>query len=468
MYLDVRPLGLALTLCLPIVIGCAPEPAGDTGFFTFGTTLGDGDGDPGDGDGDTAETGSGDGDGDGDGEPGDGDGDTGDGECGNSVIEAGEQCDLGPENADTGLCTSSCQIASCGDALVYEGFEECDDGNPTNTDACVGDCKLAVCGDGYVQDGVEMCDDANDDDADGCTTTCLPGVCGDGIVQQGEQCDDDNDITSDDCPACQLAFCGDGYIQAGVEICDDGNLSTDDACINPLCEPAFCGDGYLWGGMETCDDGNELDSDACPGSCAPGFCGDGFKWDGMEECDDGNGVDMDGCTNDCMSNGATCDDILTNMNVWGQVSQGVDLRQFTNSTLHYIGCPSNGCAPNTFYCDYDAQAGTLQFGTNSTGAMRACVDPNDANGDAMPNSFGGCCNGPMGLCNAPNSHNNGVNVVMVEALCASLGYSSGTLVREINDNTCPQPHALTPDGLSWSSDWSSNPAGAGMEYLCSN
>jgi cysteine-rich repeat protein len=332
----------------------------------------------------------------------------------------------------------------------------------------VNDCKIAVCGDGYVQDGVEMCDDANDDETDGCTMNCTPGVCGDGIVQAGEQCDDSNDITTDECPACQLAFCGDVYIQVGIEICDDGNLLTDDGCINPLCEPAFCGDGHLWAGMETCDDGNLSDNDECPGSCAPGFCGDGFKWDDMEECDDGNQVDMDGCTNDCISNGATCDDILTNMNVWGLVSQGVDLREYTNSTLHYIGCPSDGCGANTFYCNYDVNAGTLQFGTNSGGSMRALVDPDDANGDMMPNSYGGCCNGPMGLCNAPDSNNNNNGgVVMVEALCAALGYDTGMIVRQENGNSCPEAHAVTQDGLQWSSDWVSS-QGAGLEYLCSN
>jgi hypothetical protein len=187
----------------------------------------------------------------------------------------------------------------------------------------------------------------------------------------------------------------------------------------------------------------------------------------MEECDDGNDVDIDGCTNDCISNGATCDDILTNVNVWGQPSQGVDLREYTNSTLHYIGCPTNGCTPDTFYCDYDSQAGTLQFGTSSGGALRAAVDPNDANGDMMPVSFNGCCAGPLGLCNAPDMSNNNVNVVMVEALCEALGYSEGMVLRQENGNSCPEPHAVTSDGLQWSSDWV-NSLGAGMEYLCSN
>jgi cysteine-rich repeat protein len=122
-------------------------------------------------------------------------------------------------------------------------------------------------------------------------------------LQGGEQCDDGNDITTDACPACQLAFCGDGYMQAGVEFCDDGNLESNDACTAPFCEPASCGDGIIWAGMEECDDGNQEDGDQCPTSCTVAFCGDGFTLDDLEECDDGNDVDDDTCTNDCISNG---------------------------------------------------------------------------------------------------------------------------------------------------------------------
>jgi cysteine-rich repeat protein len=285
MRLELFP--VATLLSLSVVISCSTEePSGSTTFTSFTTVPGDGDGDPG-------ETG------DGDGDSGDGDGDM---SCGDSVVDPGEECDLGPQNSATGQCTPDCKIAACGDGYVYENFEECDDGNTVNSDDCVTGCKIASCGDGFVQDGVEVCDDGNDDDADGCTVECVLGSCGDGILQAGEQCDDANQDTSDDCPACQFAFCGDGYIQAGVEVCDDGNLLSNDACIATFCTPATCGDGFVYEGMETCDDGNMEDNDACP-ACAPGFCGDGFTWEGMEECDDANDVEDDICTSDCISNG---------------------------------------------------------------------------------------------------------------------------------------------------------------------
>ena len=241
--------------------------------------------------------------GDGDGGDGDGDGDPNT-NCGDGVVDPGEQCDLGPQNDDAKGCTTQCTIAACGDGFVYEGFEECDDGNTSNTDDCVGTCKIATCGDGFVQAGVEDCDDANDIETDSCTSVCAFGNCGDGVVQAGEQCDDGNLDDSDSCPtSCQLAYCGDGFVQAGVEECDDGNADSDDACIPVYCVPASCGDGYIQAGVEECDDGNLEDGDACPSSCIDAYCGDGFILDGIEECDDGNGIDDDFCKLDCTSNG---------------------------------------------------------------------------------------------------------------------------------------------------------------------
>ena len=221
------------------------------------------------------------------------------GECGNGEVEPGEACDLGEQNSAAGNCTPDCQIATCGDGYLYEGFEECDDGNSDNTDDCVEGCALASCGDGFVQEGVEQCDDANDDNTDACNDLCLPTSCGDGVLQEGEQCDDGNDDDSDECPGtCQFAFCGDGFIQDMVEECDDGNLLDNDGCVSAFCVPAACGDGYLYEGVEECDDAN-VEDDACTSACTNNFCGDGYPWPGMEECDDGNMVDDDACANDC-------------------------------------------------------------------------------------------------------------------------------------------------------------------------
>ena len=61
------------------------------------------------------------------------------------------------------------------------------------------DCSLNVCGDGVVLNGAEACDDGNDVDDDACTNGCQLPDCGDGIVQEGEACDDGNDDFTDGC-----------------------------------------------------------------------------------------------------------------------------------------------------------------------------------------------------------------------------------------------------------------------------
>lgn len=186
-----------------------------------------------------------------------------------------------------------------------------------------------------------------------------------------------------------------------------------------------------------------------------------------EECDDQNAVEDDGCKNDCtFFVSATCNDLLTNASVWGLVSTGVDLVPWTSSQLDWIGCPGNGCIPGSFYCTYDVATQQLDFGTTSTSAMRSLVDPGNGLGDIYPETFdNNCCSAPGGLCNAPDSANNGVAVDMVAALCTALGYSGGMVLREESSNFCPEPHAVDADGQQWDSDFIDSD-GFGAEYRC--
>ncbi|MCA9699513.1 MAG: DUF4215 domain-containing protein, partial [Myxococcales bacterium] len=168
--------------------------------------------------------------------------------------------------------------------------------------------STAVCGDGIVQEGVEECDDGNDVDADACGNDCMLPVCGDGVAEGDEACDDGNDFDGDECTnLCALPSCGDGIVQMGEE-CDDGNQDDLDECGNSCLLPE-CGDGKTSVGEE-CDDGNEVDNDGCTNTCSLPACGDGILQMG-EECDDGNDIDNDQCGNDCMIN-ASCGGSLFN------------------------------------------------------------------------------------------------------------------------------------------------------------
>jgi hypothetical protein len=82
-------------------------------------------------------------------------------------------------------------------------------------------------------------------------------------------------------------------------------------------------------------------------------------------------------------------------------------------------------------------------------------------------SYSSCCTGNLGLCNAPDPNNNGVGINNVAALCKGLGYSSGTYLRSSTGNSCPQSHVTDANGLMWTSDWSTSPAGTGLQYRCS-
>jgi fibro-slime domain-containing protein len=124
------------------------------------------------------------------------------GACGDGVVTAPEQCDLGTvkNTGAYGTCNADCTLApGCGDAKVQTPPEECDDGvNLTTYDAarkCGPGCKWAsYCGDGMIDGMYEQCDQGADNGKGYgfCAIDCKLGPrCGDGIVQAdaGEECD---------------------------------------------------------------------------------------------------------------------------------------------------------------------------------------------------------------------------------------------------------------------------------------
>lgn len=65
--------------------------------------------------------------------------------CGNGVKEPGEECDDGNVD-DTDACTSKCKVAFCGDGIVWQGMEACDDGMNLGEQPgdCAPDCSKKV------------------------------------------------------------------------------------------------------------------------------------------------------------------------------------------------------------------------------------------------------------------------------------------------------------------------------------
>jgi cysteine-rich repeat protein len=130
-------------------------------------------------------------------------------QCGNAVLEVGEECDDGSNDGGYAECAVGCRLgARCGDAIVQEEDGElCDRGSGNNLGGyygCESDCQFSArCGDGIVQlEFGEQCDDGTNSGGYGQCRACRLGPrCGDGVVQQdaGEQCDDDNLRDGDGC-----------------------------------------------------------------------------------------------------------------------------------------------------------------------------------------------------------------------------------------------------------------------------
>ncbi len=129
--------------------------------------------------------------------------------CGNSVVDPGEQCDLGNRHGGAG-CSPECQV---------ETGWACRGGKNGQTDFC----HLVTCGDGIIDKG-EQCDDENTNANDGCSPSC--------VVEKGWMC-------SGEPSKCHPIACGDGIVDKG-EHCDDGNVRNGDGC------DAFCGMEMNW------------------------------------------------------------------------------------------------------------------------------------------------------------------------------------------------------------------------------
>ena len=240
--------------------------------------------------------------------------------CGNSKVEAGEDCDDG-NIVDEDECATTC-VFTCGDG-VRQDHEKCDtaiaagqpdacpetscsDGDACTTDAVSGvACQLScfhgpitapVAGDGCCPAGADVNSDAD-----------CPAGCGNGVVEAGETCD----ITI---AAGQPGACPTG--------CDDQQACTTDALVAPGTCTSACTNTEITvpaAGDACCPAGANHGTDS---DCSP-TCGDGLVTTG-ELCDTGivagqpgacpglsDCTDADACTSDGLLAGGTCSAVCT-------------------------------------------------------------------------------------------------------------------------------------------------------------
>ncbi len=93
--------------------------------------------------------------------------------CGDGVLDSGEQCDDGLDNASNKACLPTCKLNVCGDGEVFTNVEECDKG---------------------ANNGVDTCSASYGSTCNDCSLQCknvakAGGYCGNNIKDPGEQCD---------------------------------------------------------------------------------------------------------------------------------------------------------------------------------------------------------------------------------------------------------------------------------------
>lgn len=179
--------------------------------------------------------------------------------CGDGVLDGGEECDNGKDNAYWNACLPTCKKATCGDSFTLLNVEECDSGSAngiTNKALCNGDtnCEALVCDPKYGT----TCNN--------CSQQCkflakAGGYCGNDIKETGEQCDGNVSVTSQSF----TAFDKNTYILGADLVLADANAQAakpyaGQMCDNPPCQ-IMCDSGVS--SKQKCDSLADTSSLTC-------------------------------------------------------------------------------------------------------------------------------------------------------------------------------------------------------------
>ncbi len=241
--------------------------------------------------------------------------------CGDGVVTAPEECDLGAGNGPGTGCEVDCKLscandAACGDGNPCNGAETCQavtvDGKSGKKCAAgtpladgtscgsgktckAGACAAPTCGNGTIDPG-EDCDfGAGNGAGTGCETSCKfsctksPDSCSDGNACNGVE-------------TCQTVTvsgktgqkCSSGTPLAACAACGSGGV-----CVAGSCATSICGDGCVDATKgEQCEPKSTATCDASCKTIVPAVCGNGIRETG-ETCDDSGKVNLDGCDATC-------------------------------------------------------------------------------------------------------------------------------------------------------------------------
>ncbi|MBU1218850.1 DUF4215 domain-containing protein [Myxococcota bacterium] len=239
------------------------------------------------------------------------------GECGNAIINKGEECDngLGNSNITPDACRTDCQKASCGDG-VKDSDEECDGFQ-------LGSMNCSLLG---FDMGTLVCSDDCSFDTSGCTT------CGNGVLEAGEQCD----LNEIDKNCMDLGFSGGsisclGSCKYDVSGCTGGCgnsiIELEEECDSENLNDLTCPDLGFNGGFITCNSACRLDVSNCIGGCGNGLL------ENDESCDDGNSEPEDGCYNCTKASGLFLEPVVISTEF---VPLDIELRDFDGDGIKDI------------------------------------------------------------------------------------------------------------------------------------